>query len=501
LLSLPPLFVCVVLYVTNCLSTACEARDPDGQVDTHGIVASVLLGVFSFIVLWRLAQVKRLTKWSQQPPLPDNTRIQLFFRSHSDMQKLWVFFMLSCAVMLLAALATDRYLVEGRGYYARTVGAFAIANMGQMSWHARCGLEPTYSRKFHCSVAEAASVLVFVALLAALICILAALRTLRATHAAYMRIHARMMEAYRGQTLRVSNDPSHALLAREPVLLYQLATPATARWCSAASSLTIYAVLTYSMVVYTYVLGWYSYYPGHVDVSWILMLVVALCLCFADAFWKYQMKYALVPDYTVMETLPSVLRGETEPALRPQLLTDASPSSAVASPPGGVQINGWAQQQGGGHQVMSVSHAVAPYPSAYHGGVALAALSAPSAASSSTLSPSYASPSAPHPPPSFASGAEAGVIRFHPENGEPPYVEQGPPLYSAPSPQYNDLAYSSREGAAPDLRAGVTVAIPLATYATGLPLARPRFCPFCGTSLVHLPLEARFCGNCGKAVM
>ena len=114
------------------------------------------------------------------------------------------------------------------------------------------------------------------------------------------------------------------------------------------------------------------------------------------------------------------------------------------------------------------------------------------------LPPSYAPP-----PPTFASGAEAGVIRFHPENGEQPYGEQGPPVYSAAMlpPQYNDLAYSSREGVPADLNVSVTTAVPQATYATGLPLARPRFCPFCGASLAHLPLEARFCGNCGKAVV
>jgi hypothetical protein len=426
-------------------------------------------------------------------------RGKLFFRLRSEFQKLSVFLVLSCAALLLAALANDRYLVIGKGYYRYTVSAFTLGNSRILvSWHYYCSLQSTYSLYFHCSVAEAASVMVFVALLVALICMLVALRTLRATHAAYLRIHSRMMEAYRGQTLRLANDPSHALLAREPVLLCQLATPTTARWCSAASTLTIYAVLTYSMVVYTFELGWYSHYSGTVDDSWILMLVAALCLCFVDAFWKYQLKYALVPDYTVMETLPSVLRGETEPALRPQLLTDVPPSSAVNSPPGGVQINGWAQQPEGGHRVISVSPAVAPsaalYPSAYPGGVALAA-----------LSPSYASPSAPRPLPSFVSAAEAGVIRLHPENGEPPYGEQGPPLYSAPSSQYNDLAYSSQEGAAaaPNLgaAAGGTAAMPQATYATGLPLARPRFCPFCGTSLAHLPLEARFCGNCGKAVV
>jgi hypothetical protein len=114
------------------------------------------------------------------------------------------------------------------------------------------------------------------------------------------------------------------------------------------------------------------------------------------------------------------------------------------------------------------------------------------------LPPSYASP-----PSTFASVAEAGVLRFHPEKGEPPYEEQGPPVYSAAlsPPQYNDLAYSSREGVPADLNAGVTAAIPQATYATGLPLARSHFCPFCGASLVHLPSQARFCGNCGKAVV
>ena len=162
LLSISPLLVCVVLYVTNFLSTACEAGR-DGEVDIDGIVASVLLGVFSLIVLWRLAQVKRRTKWSQQPPLPNNTRIQLFFRSHSDMQKLCVFLMLSCAVMLLAALATDRYLVDGKGYYARTVGAFIY---GDRMWTASCEY---VSGWVQCNAALAASVLVFLALLAALI--------------------------------------------------------------------------------------------------------------------------------------------------------------------------------------------------------------------------------------------------------------------------------------------------------------------------------------------
>jgi hypothetical protein len=318
-----------------------------------------------------------------------------------------------------------------------------------------------------------------------------------------MRIHARMMQAYRGQTLRVANDPSHALLTREPVLLCQLATPTTARWCSAAGILTIYAVLTYSVVVYTYVFGWF--YPGRVGASWILMLVVAFFLCFVNWFWKQQLDHAVVPDYTVLHTMPTVLRADAQHGMQPQLLTDAPPSSAVASPPGGVRINGWAPQQEGGQQVIS-SPAVAPsaalYPSAYPGGVAMSA-----------LSPSYASPSAPlaFPLPSFARNAsgsegEAAGIRFHPEEGEPSYVGQGPSVpsaYSAPPPpsQYTHLAYASGEGAASELTAGVTAAVPQATYATGLPLARPRFCPLCGTSLAHLPLEAHFCGNCGKAVM
>jgi hypothetical protein len=160
----------------------------------------------------------------------------------------------------------------------------------------------------HCRSAYAASILSFTAQLATLLALLGLLRTLHATHVAHARMHSRMREAYRGQTLRQANDPSHRLLAREPVLLRQLVSSSAARWCAAAKIISTYAVLTYFLVVHTFFSGWGGRYNG-LYVSWLVMLLITAMIWFIDFFMQAQLQHACAPDYTSLQTMPSVLRG------------------------------------------------------------------------------------------------------------------------------------------------------------------------------------------------
>jgi hypothetical protein len=247
--------------------------------------------------------------WSDDPPQPDRARTLLFFRQRPFLERLSVFCVLASTVLALFAnlITTNEFGFEDfcADYSIRYSSSGASGH-----WVLQ-----------HCRSAYAASILSLTAQLATLLAPLGLLRTLYATHVAHARMHSRMREAYRGQTLRLVNDPSHPLLAREPVLLRQLVNPSAARWCAAAKIISTYAVLTYFLVVYTFWHGWSGRYNG-LYVSWIVMLLITVMLWFVDFFMQAQLQHACAPDYTSLQTMPSVLRGDTEPGMQPQMLTD-----------------------------------------------------------------------------------------------------------------------------------------------------------------------------------